>query len=323
MLDVVCYRRHGHNETDEPAFTQPIMYRAIKASQKTTRTLYAERLAAEGSLSAEAGEGDLRRVPGDARGGVRGAKAYKPNKADWLEGHWVGFKQADDHGEQTDEDTASPAETLRQVGMALARPPADFDLNPKIARQLDAKRAMIETGEGIDWATGEALAFGTLLLDGHRVRLSGEDTQRGTFSQRHAVLIDQTNQNEYVPLNNVAEGQARFEVYNSLLSEQGGAGLRVRLLAGRPAHAGAVGGAVRRLRQRRAGHHRPVPGQRRDQVAAHVRPDPAAAARPRGAGAGALVGAARALPAAVRREEHDGVQHHHAGQLRSTCCAAS
>jgi 2-oxoglutarate dehydrogenase E1 component len=105
--------------------------------------------------------------------------------------------------------------------MALARPPENFDLNPKIARQLDAKRAMIETGEGIDWATGEALAFGALLLDGHRVRLSGEDTQRGTFSHRHAVLIDQTNQNEYVPLNNIAEGQARFEAFNSLLSEQG------------------------------------------------------------------------------------------------------
>ncbi len=111
---------------------------------------------------------------------------------------------------------------LRRVGMAISQPPPkDFDLNPKIARQLDAKRAMIETGRGVDWATAEALAFGTLLLEGHRVRLSGEDTQRGTFSQRHAVLIDQANQNEYVPLNNIAPDQARIEIYNSLLSEQG------------------------------------------------------------------------------------------------------
>jgi 2-oxoglutarate dehydrogenase E1 component len=105
--------------------------------------------------------------------------------------------------------------------MGLARVPENFDLNPKIARQLDAKRAMIETGQGVDWSTAEALAFGTLLLEGHHVRLSGEDCQRGTFSQRHAVLIDQTNQNEYTPLNNIRPRQARIEIFNSLLSEAG------------------------------------------------------------------------------------------------------
>src|SRR5208337_2875766 len=110
---------------------------------------------------------------------------------------------------------------LRQVGAALARVPDGFAVNPKIARQLEAKRAMIESGEGIDWATGEALAFGSLLLEGHRVRLSGEDCQRGTFSQRHAVLIDQENQNEYVPLNNIEPDQSKIEIYNSLLSEAG------------------------------------------------------------------------------------------------------
>ena len=99
---------------------------------------------------------------------------------------------------------------LYEVGMGLARVPENFDLNPKIARQLDAKRAMIESGQGVDWATAEAMAFGTLLLDGHHVRLSGEDCQRGTFSQRHAVLIDQTNQNEYTPLNNIRPRQARM-----------------------------------------------------------------------------------------------------------------
>ena len=220
VLDIVCYRRHGHNETDEPAFTQPIMYRAIRA-QKTTRTLYAERLAADGAVTAEQAAAMGEAFQATLEAAYQGAQSYKPNKADWLEGHWSGVKQCGAKSEQSEGDTAVAAETLKTVGMALARPPADFDLNPKIGRQLDAKRAMIETGEGIDWATGEALAFGTLLLEGHRVRLSGEDTQRGTFSHRHAVLVDQTNQNEYVPLNNIAAKQARFEVYNSLLSEQG------------------------------------------------------------------------------------------------------
>ena len=220
VLDIVCYRRHGHNETDEPAFTQPIMYRAIK-DMKTTRALYADRLEREGVVA-----------PGEAKAmwdgftqtledAYKAAQAYKPNKADWLEGHWSGLGQPDNEAEWTEDETAAPLDQLRQVGRALATVPPAFDVNPKIARQLEAKRAMIETGEGIDWATGEALAFGTLLLDGHRVRLSGEDCQRGTFSQRHAVLIDQTTQHEYVPLNNIVPEQARIEIYNSLLSEVG------------------------------------------------------------------------------------------------------
>jgi len=220
VLDIVCYRRHGHNETDEPAFTQPIMYRAI-GNLRTTRALYAERLAQEQMVS-----------PADSRRMVEGfnatleaanqaAQGYKVNKADWLEGHWTGLKQADQEIDRHDDTTAVDDAVLRQVGAALAHVPDGFALNPKIARQLDAKREMIESGEGIDWATAEALAFGGLLLEGHRVRLSGEDCQRGTFSQRHAVLIDQENQNEYVPLNNIEPDQAKIEIYNSLLSEAG------------------------------------------------------------------------------------------------------
>jgi 2-oxoglutarate dehydrogenase E1 component len=220
VLDIVCYRRHGHNETDEPAFTQPIMYRAIR-ERKTTRTLYAERLAAEGSVPADEAQAIWDEFAAAMEDAYKAAHSYKPNKADWLEGNWSGLKQADQEDERTEEATATDIAALKQVGLALARVPEGFDLNSKIARQLDAKRAMIESGEGIDWATGEALAFGTLLMEGHRVRLSGEDCQRGTFSQRHAVLIDQTNQNEYVPLNNIGEKQAKIEIYNSLLSEQG------------------------------------------------------------------------------------------------------
>ena len=220
VLDIVCYRRYGHNETDEPAFTQPIMYRAIK-DRKSTRTLYAERLAAEGSVTAEEGASIWDGFQATLEQAYQAAQSYKPNKADWLEGHWSGMSQADAVDEPVEDSTAMSLNALRQVGSALSTPPADFELNPKIARQLEAKRAMIESGEGIDWATGEALAFGGLLLDGSRVRLSGEDCQRGTFSQRHAVLVDQVNQNEYVPLNNIVEGQAKIEIFNSLLSEAG------------------------------------------------------------------------------------------------------
>jgi 2-oxoglutarate dehydrogenase E1 component len=221
VLDIVCYRRHGHNETDEPAFTQPLMYKAINAT-KTTRTLYAEKLAAAGVVPAEESRQMLDEFTKTLEDANSAAKSYKPNKADWLEGHWSGFTPVDQQEiELTEEATAVPTDTLKQIGAALAHVPENFNLNPKIARQLEAKQKAIATGEGIDWATGEALAFGSLLLEGSRVRLSGEDTQRGTFSQRHAVLIDQLNQHEYVPLNNIVSDQARIEIYNSLLSEAG------------------------------------------------------------------------------------------------------
>ena len=220
VLDIVCYRRHGHNETDEPAFTQPIMYRAIRG-MKTTRTLYGEKLIAEGVLTAETAKGMWDEFNQTLEDAYTGAQSFKVNKADWLEGHWSGLTQPESQSEWTEDSTDVAPATLKLVGAALAQVPDGFDLNPKITRQLEAKRAAIESGEGIDWATGEALAFGTLLVEGHRVRLSGEDVQRGTFSQRHAVLIDQTNQNEYVPVNNIQPEQARIEIYNSLLSEQG------------------------------------------------------------------------------------------------------
>jgi len=220
VLDIVCYRRHGHNETDEPAFTQPIMYRAIK-ERPTTRTLYAERLAAEGSVQADEARAIWDGFQATLEDAFKAAQSYRPNKADWLEGHWAGLKQSDQSDEQQETTTELSSEQLSRVGRALYTAPDNFDLNPKIARQLEAKRAMIESGEGIDWSTGEALAFGGLLIEGSRVRLSGEDCQRGTFSQRHAVLTDQNNQHEYVPLNNIQPEQAKIEIYNSLLSEQG------------------------------------------------------------------------------------------------------
>ncbi|MDB5371100.1 MAG: 2-oxoglutarate dehydrogenase component [Roseomonas sp.] len=220
VLDIVCYRRHGHNETDEPAFTQPTMYARIKET-RTTRTLYAERLAAAGAVPAEDSKAMLDAFNAQLEEAYQAAQTFKPNKADWLEGHWAGLKAAGSDDEEKDDGTAVALDTLREVGGALSRVPAGFNANPKIVRQLEAKKNAIESGEGIDWATGEALAFGTLLLEGHRVRLSGEDVQRGTFSHRHCVLVDQQNQAEYMPLNNIRDDQPRMEAFNSLLSEMG------------------------------------------------------------------------------------------------------
>ena len=220
VIDIVGYRRHGHNESDEPSFTQPIMYKAI-AARPTIRTLYSERLVREGVLSEAEVEGEWNAFHEKLEAAYQAAQGYKPNKADWLEGAWQGLKPPPVDAVVTMPKTGIAIDRLREIGAALAKVPDDFTANPKITRQLKAKAKMFETGEGIDWATGEALGFGALLLDNHHVRLSGEDCQRGTFSQRHAVLIDQVNQNTYVPLNNIDPKQAHIEIYNSLLSEFG------------------------------------------------------------------------------------------------------
>jgi 2-oxoglutarate dehydrogenase E1 component len=216
VVDIFCYRRHGHNEADEPAFTQPIMYRTI-AEHPTTRQLYAQRLAAEGVMS----EAETEKMVGDfvayLDGQFEAAKSYLPNKADWLEGAWSGLKAAS--GDARRGETSVPLEALKDVGRALTTVPEGFNLNRKIARQLEAKKKALETGEGIDWATGEALAFGTLCTEGTVVRMTGQDCGRGTFSQRHAVLVDQETEDRYVPVNHVREGQAPFEIIDSPLSE--------------------------------------------------------------------------------------------------------
>ena len=220
VVDIVCYRRHGHNEGDEPAFTQPLMYARIKETQ-TVRAKYAARLAAEGSVPETESKAILDGFNATLEESFQAAQSFRANKMDWLEGHWSGLKNPGTAETEEETATAVEADVLREIGGALSRVAEGFSANPKILRQLEAKKAAIEGGEGIDWATGEALAFGSLLLDGHRVRLSGEDVQRGTFSQRHAYLVDQANQSEYVPLNNIREGQARIEAFNSLLSEFG------------------------------------------------------------------------------------------------------
>ena len=218
VIDMFCYRRHGHNETDEPAFTQPLMYRKI-ATHPTTRASYAERLVAEGVIAADEGERMVAEFQAYLESQFEAAKGYKPNKADWLEGKWSGLEIAS--GEDRRGETSVPMEELRAVGAALTRVPENFNLHRTLRRILDNKRKMLESGQNIDWATAEALAFGTLLREGTPVRLSGQDSGRGTFSHRHAVLIDQETEDRYVPLSHVGENQAMFEVIDSPLSEAG------------------------------------------------------------------------------------------------------
>jgi len=216
FIDIICYRRHGHNESDEPAFTQPHMYQVIK-DKPTTRTVYANRLVAEGSISQEEADGIYKDFTASLEKEFQAATSYKPNRADMLEGNWTGLKVA--YGDERSGETSISDELAQKIGKAITSVPEGFDLNPKIARQLDAKKKMFETGDGFDWATAEALAFGALACEGHRVRLSGQDCGRGTFSQRHAALIDQTNEFRYIPLNNIDPGQQKFEVHDSPLSE--------------------------------------------------------------------------------------------------------
>ena len=220
VVDMFCYRRFGHNEGDEPAFTQPKMYRRIR-SHPSTLELYAKKLEAEGVATA----GDVEEMKAAWRAKLEQefdvAQSYKPNKADWLDGRWAGLKAVREDADDPRRGlTGVPRAKLETIGRKITEVPSTFRLHRTIQRFLDNRRKMIETGEGLDWATAEALALGTLLLEDHPVRFSGQDVERGTFSQRHAVLIDQEDETRYTPLNNVGDGQCRFEVINSMLSEE-------------------------------------------------------------------------------------------------------
>src|SRR5215471_5740200 len=218
VIDMFCYRRHGHNEGDEPMFTQPLMYKRIQ-SHPTTLEIYAKKLIAEGVVT----EGEVEKMKREWRARLdielEASQSYKANKADWLDGRWAGFKVADASDDPRRGNTGVDLKLLKTIGAKITAVPQGFHVHRTIQRFLDARREAIESGNGIDWATAEALAFCSLLTEGHPVRLSGQDSERGTFSQRHSVLIDQENEDRYTPFNSVAPGQARFEVVNSMLSE--------------------------------------------------------------------------------------------------------
>jgi 2-oxoglutarate dehydrogenase E1 component len=217
VIDMFCYRRHGHNEADEPAFTQPLMYQRIGKHPSVVQ-VYANRLVEEGLLTPE----DVEKMQASFRAYLEdefaAGESYRPNRADWLDGKWSGIGHAEEGARSGV--TGVELDLLKDVGRKLTSFPKSFTPHKTIVRILANRRKMIDEGKGIDWATAEALAFGTLLVEGYPVRLSGQDSERGTFSQRHAVLMDQVNEKKYTPLKHVSKDQARFEVINSMLSEE-------------------------------------------------------------------------------------------------------
>src|SRR6478609_977023 len=206
VIDMFCYRRHGHNEGDEPMFTQPVMYKKI-ASHPGTVEIYSKRLIADGVMT----EGEVEKAKADWRARLdaelEAGSGYKPNKADWLDGKWSGFKSADQEEDPRRGVTGVDTAVLKDIGRKITKVPDGFRVHRTVQRFLENRAKAIDNGAGIDWATGEALAFCTLLEEGHHVRLSGQDSERGTFSQRHSVLIDQEDESRYTPFNNLGVDQ--------------------------------------------------------------------------------------------------------------------
>ncbi|MBX9977251.1 MAG: 2-oxoglutarate dehydrogenase E1 component, partial [Alphaproteobacteria bacterium] len=222
VIDLIFYRRYGHNESDEPSFTQPLMYKAI-SKHPSTATLYAQKLVQEKTLvdkDVKALYSDFGEVLDEEyRMAVDGDDCFDPPY--WLKGSWQGIEASASSEEDNDAqpDTGVSKDILDAVGQQIFNTPDGIKVNSKIVRQLQAKQKMLETGEGVDWGTAEALAFGTLLHEGHHVRLSGQDCGRGTFSHRHVVLIDQESEEKYIPLDHIKKGQPLFEPVDSPLAE--------------------------------------------------------------------------------------------------------
>ena len=216
VLDIFCYRRFGHNEGDEPMFTQPFMYKTIK-KHKTTLQLYSERLIADGLMPKSEIENCKDNFQEILNNEFDAGKDYKPNKADWLDGRWSHLNQNKENYQRGS--TSISSKSFDQISKALTKKPKNFQLHKTVERQLIGKAEILKAGEALDWATGEALAFGSLLLEGFPVRLSGQDSARGTFSQRHSVLIDQETEERRYPLNHIDKNQKYYEVIDSMLSE--------------------------------------------------------------------------------------------------------
>nr|AOE43335.1 oxoglutarate dehydrogenase [Coremiostelium polycephalum] len=220
IIDIVCYRRYGHNETDQPKFTQPIMYNKIE-KQEPVIDLYSKQLISENILTQEQYL-QMKNIIHEAyeKGYQEGMK-YTPKASDWLESKWVGFKSPIQQG--VPRKTGISQELVQSIGKVLTDIPAEFELHPTVKRLIKEKKEMFDSGSGFDWATAEALAFGSLLLDGVHVRLSGQDVERGTFSHRHSVLHDQRTDATYTPLKNLSNAlkkpAAEYTVSNSSLSE--------------------------------------------------------------------------------------------------------
>lgn len=227
VVDVVCYRKHGHNEIDQPSFTQPLMYQRVNA-MKPVLEKYIEQLMTEGSVTADEVKAMRDRVWNILEENYAASKTYKASSKEWVSSSWGGFKAPAQLADVTvaSRGTGVELELLTHIGTAAASYPQGFNVHSNLAKILKGREKSIQDGDGIDWATAESMAFGTLLAEGTHVRLSGQDVERGTFSQRHSVLHDQKNESQYVPLNNlvvagIVSGQNQFTVCNSSLSEYG------------------------------------------------------------------------------------------------------
>ncbi|EKX41726.1 hypothetical protein GUITHDRAFT_141727 [Guillardia theta CCMP2712] len=219
VVDIVGYRRHGHNEIDEPMFTQPLMYKIIKKHPDVLK-IYSDKLVAEGRVTREKVEEMKAAANTVFNEAFEKAKDpnYRPPPSAWFGTQWKGYKTKFQLGKN--DETAVPKDTLQSIGEKISAVPQGFNIHRKLEKMMrDKRKAVCDQEKGIDWGTAEALAFGSLLLEGTHVRLSGQDVERGTFSHRHAVLHDQKNETKYIPLNNLSPNQAMFAVFNSNLSE--------------------------------------------------------------------------------------------------------
>ena len=214
VIDMVCYRRFGHNEGDEPSFTQPIMYKKIK-SHPSTLTLYGKKLTAQGLTTSEKLQKDKIEFKNFLEKEFESSKNYK-SELKWFDGAWSRFKPG--LGKDKRGKSGIDKEKLINVGKKIFTIPKNFNAHKTLKRVFDIRQQMLLTGK-IDWSSAESLAIGTLLTEGFSVRLSGQDSGRGTFSQRHAILRNQENHDRYIPANNIEKGQMKFEVIDSLLSE--------------------------------------------------------------------------------------------------------
>ncbi len=215
VIDLICYRRFGHNEGDEPSFTQPLMYKKIR-SHPSTVNIYGEKLVNENLFSKDQLNLKIQKFKNLLDDQFKTAKDYKP-KIEWFEGTWSRYKP--EKGKDRRGVTGADIKILKEISNKINIVPQEKNIHKTIIKILDSRRQTVEQGVGIDWATAEALAFGSLLEEGYPVRLVGQDSGRGTFSQRHSVLRNQIDNSRYIPLNNISKYQKNFEVVDSFLSE--------------------------------------------------------------------------------------------------------
>jgi 2-oxoglutarate dehydrogenase E1 component len=219
VLDIVCYRRYGHNEGDDPSFTQPIMYNKI-GNLKSTMNIYADRLIAQGDLTEDEHKKSVDDFYAYLDGEFEKAKSYETKQPDWLQGVWQGLSLPTEKDGKRVGDTSVDIKKLEEIGTKITTIPNSVNIHRTLKRIIKARGEKIASGENIDWGLAEHLAFGTLVEEGHPVRLSGQDSERGTFSQRQSNFVDQKTEEKYTPLNHLGNDQEYYQVLNSHLSEE-------------------------------------------------------------------------------------------------------